>query len=115
MYCSVVQCVAVCRTWMSSFALSDSPIVAVYCCVVVCCSVLKCVVACCQKLHCVAVCCSVLLCVAMCCTVLHCVALCCTVLQCVTECCMWFSSSSLLDSSTVEQQLQLAVAASQDT
>ena len=45
-FCSVVQCGAVC--W----------------CVAVCCIVVQCVVVCCSMLQCVAVCCSVLQCVA---------------------------------------------------
>jgi len=55
----------------------------VYCsvlqCVAVCCSVLQCVAVCCSVLQCVAVCCSVLQCDAVYCSVLQCVAVCCTI------------------------------------
>jgi len=57
-WCSVVQCVAVCRSWC---ALGTSA---------GCCSVLQCVAVCCSVLQCVAVCCSVLQCVAVCSSVL---------------------------------------------
>jgi len=103
-WCSVLPCVAMCRTWISSFAVSDSPIV---CGVLLCCGVLQCIEVCCSVLPKVALCCSVLQYIVVCCNVFHCVVVCCTVLQCVAECCMWFSSSSLLDSSTVEQQLHV--------
>jgi len=62
MYCSVLQCVAVCCS--------------VFQCVAVCCSVLQCVAVAvrCSVLQCVAACC-------MCCSVLPCVAVCCSVLH----------------------------------
>ena len=95
-YCSVLQCVAVCC------CVSQ-------CCRPICilsvgyCSMLQCVAVCCSVLQCVAVCCSVLQCVAVCCSVLQCVAVlqcaaalfafqvqdvsvCCSVLQCVAQC-----------------------------
>jgi len=76
LWCSMVQCVAVCCSVLQ--------------CVAVCCCVLQCVVmsVCaisavwCSVLQCVAVCCSVLQCVAVCCCMLQCVAVCCTVCLC---------------------------------
>jgi len=62
----------------------------VYCsvlqCVAVCCSVLQCVAVRCSALQCVAVCGSALQCVAVRCSVLQCVAVCCDLVQCVAVC-----------------------------
>jgi len=61
--CCVLQCVA------------SSVLHAVYCselqCVALCGSVLQCVAVCYSVLQCVAVCCSVLQCVTVCCSVMH--------------------------------------------
>ena len=99
MWCSVLQCVAVCCS--------------VWQCVATCCSVLQCVAVCYRVLHVevlnpevkgreaiLEVCCSVLQCVAVCCMskvpistsravrlFSWCVAVCCSVLQCVAVCC----------------------------
>jgi hypothetical protein len=74
--CSVLQCVASPRV--------PAPR-SVYCsmiqCVAVCCSVLQCVAVCCRMLQSVAECCSMLQCVAVCRSVLQCVAVCCRTLQ----------------------------------
>jgi len=48
-------------------------------CVAVCCSVLQCIAVCCSVLQCVAVCCSMSQCVAVRCSVLQCIAVCCSV------------------------------------
>jgi len=62
----------------------------VYCsvlqCVAVCCSVLQCAAVCCSVLQCVAVYCSVLQCAAVCCSVLQCAAVYCSVFQCIVAC-----------------------------
>jgi len=88
-YCSVLQCAAVCCSVLQ--------------CVAVCCSELQCVAVCCSVLQCAAVCeqsmsrlknnyfqylhmkvyCSVLQGAAVCCSELHC----CSVLQCAAVCC----------------------------
>jgi len=70
-YCSVLQCNAVCGSVLQ--------------CVAVCCSVLHYIAVLCSALKCVATCCSVLQCVAVSCSVLHCNAACCSVLQCFAE------------------------------
>jgi len=73
-FCSVLQCVAVCW-WCRMCSIQVSSVCcSVLQCVAVCCSVLQCVdgVECVryQYRQCVAVCCSVLQCVAVCCSVL---------------------------------------------
>ena len=72
--CSVLQCVAVCCSYLTikaevshAFGFCHGYVLQ---CVAVCCSVLQCVVACCSVLQRVAVCCNVLQCVVACCNVL---------------------------------------------
>ena len=72
-WCSVLQCVAVCSLICNSTDLSLSE----------------------PKVQCVAVCCSLLQCVAVCCRVLQCVAVCCSVLQCVSVCTLICDSTDL--------------------
>jgi len=60
--CSVLQCVAVCRSRRPTTCIYDAPGYTYLC----------------REMQCVAVCCSVLQCVAVCCSVLQCVAVCCT-------------------------------------
>jgi len=73
-WCSVLQCVAVCY--------SVVPHVAVHIFIALVCSWRNCVSDCCV-LQCAAVCCSV----AVFCSMWQCVAVCCSVLQCVAVCC----------------------------
>ena len=70
-FCSVLQCAAVCGGVLQ--------------CVAVYCIVLQCVAMCCSVQQCVAVCCSVSHHFAIFCSALQCVALCCIVLQCVAD------------------------------
>jgi len=122
-YCSAVQCVAVCCSVLQCGA--------VYCSVVqcvrtadldasratasVCCSASQCVAVCCSVYRrveldasttaCVAACCSVwqrvaarssvLQYIAARCSVLCCVAVCCSVLQCIAECCSVYRRAEL--------------------
>ena len=80
-YCSVLQCVAVCGSVLQ--------------CVAVCCNMLQCVAACVtecavEDAHFILCCCvlkSVLQCGAVWCSVLQCVAVCGSVLQCVSSVC----------------------------
>jgi len=84
LYCSLLQCLAVCGSVLQ-------------CVAVCCCNVLQQYVALYRWRHhddggivvlqCVAVCCSVLQCVAVCCSVWEYLAVCCSVLQCVAVCC----------------------------
>jgi len=67
--CSVLQCVAVCRSVINYVTL----------CVAVCCSVLQCVAVCCSVIN------SVTLCVAVCCSMLQGVAVCCGVINYVLQ------------------------------
>jgi len=98
-YCSVLQCVAVC---CSGYRATTSSSI-YYMCGAMCCIVLQCVAVCCSGYRattsssicymCGAVCCNVLQCVAVAIELLHlalystcvvqCVAVCCSVLQCV--------------------------------
>jgi len=89
--CSVSQCVVFCGVpdvkWMcASSALDLFLWCSVLQCVAVCCSVLQCVAVCCGVLHHIVGCCSVVQRVAVCCcSVLQCVAQLCSVLQCVAH------------------------------
>jgi len=68
LWCSVSQCVAVCRSVLQvSQVTPQTTYSSVLQCVAVCRSVLQCVAVCCNVSQCVAVCCSVLQCVAVCC------------------------------------------------
>jgi len=90
-WCSVLQCVAVCRCVLQAVAVWCSALQRVanvhmrelqhsdMLCVKS--SVLQCVAVCCSVFRCVAVCRSVLQCVAVCCSVLQRVAACCSVYQ----------------------------------
>jgi len=72
-YCSVLQCVAVCCSVLHQSRLSVSCVLQ---CVAVCCSVLQCVASISfVSFLCIAVCCSVLQCVAVCCINLVCQSL----------------------------------------
>jgi len=87
MWCSVLQCVAVCWRLFTLESIIFECRASHVCIVAVCCSVLQCVAACRSMLQCVAVCCRVLQCVTACCSMLQYVAVCCSVLQCVAVCC----------------------------
>jgi len=71
-YCSVVQCVAVCCRVLQCVVTQVSDVV------------LRCVAVCCSMLHCVVA--HVSLLATWCCCVLQCFAACCSVLQCVAVC-----------------------------
>ena len=90
-WCSVLQCVAMCCSVLQCAAVCCSVLqcVIVYCsaafgCFFLACRTLQCVAVCCSMLQYVAVCCSMLQCVVARCSVLQCVAVCCSVLQCIT-------------------------------
>jgi len=84
-YCSVLQCVAVCCSMLQCVAVRlQSGEVASRPYLAVCCSVLQCVSVCCsmfaeQRRRLVA---PILRCVAVRCSALQCVAVCCTIFQC---------------------------------
>jgi len=78
MCCSVLQCVVVCvRSRVEVLVSALTTVSKIYCsvlqCVAVCCSVLRCVAVCWSVSQFVVVCCGVLQCVAVCCSVLQCV------------------------------------------
>ena len=89
-HCTIVQCVAVCCSFVS-VCCSLLHVLQCVLCVAVYCSVLQCSAVCCSVLWCefsgsVIVRCSVLQFVAGCCCVLQCVNVCCIVPTCVAGC-----------------------------
>jgi len=87
----------ICREWEHNASMWCS----VLQCVAVCCSVLQRVAVCCNMVHRVAACCSVLTCVAVCCNTVQCVVVCCSVLQCVVVCCSVLQRVSTLYTYTI--------------